>query len=1272
MINSTSTVYNNKLSIEIRARNNALGLPLIVHNSTPIEYNVGVNVEQCTFPVESCKWEKKNFEESPADDYQPLMPNKKESRYLYINRNMTRNLRFFKQLEFDFSTTDSYGHMAILLLDAAGDIASSDMYYIQLLNGRNGPCQLFKCSSSVGSTKQNIIGRTTRLCRLQDSEGIPNHMWGGGYDSPYSNEKYTFRISFYNGVLHCHVTWKAGTVILFHWTDPSPFKVRYFTFGTLDVFGHMLLHLDAPQIWNLTANEGSFSSPSFVPGYSNICVSVTYFKNSSSELQLSVLKPGGNKLNLVPTHTYSMAKGWENTRFVAQLPDDMQRQNVTVQLTAQAPDGSKFLIQRIGGCNGEDSEDILELSQEEAVQLPEHGYDVAVQEIAPNSTAPIICQNGGQFDSDRGGCICPAGFIGKICQTGCGKNSYGSKCDARCSLTTRGCQGMKLCRPKLSCLCAPGLKGTHCDTHCEAGEFGAECQQRCGRCKNAHCDPYTGRCPHGCHSGYFPPYCKETYKHLLVAPDISPAYTELTIAVSLRDTKGIGSPKFYQIQYRKSSTAQVVGESWLELRPMDITTEDIVSNITGLEPATYYRVRVVLIDPDGSSYQGELVPTREVRTKCLVGDVVRYDLRLVAATESSLQVAWNFPSDVPLWCPVSHFVVEWKEHSRWFLHSQVKNKTAEFTDLLPGQQYSVRVKAVTLDGPSSYSNILTGKTRDEAPSNVFEFELVSTTESEIAVKWTPPLVTGGTITSYRVTYQCQKLLSCEASNCSNNKGQVDVRNMNNAVLRRLLPHAQYSVSVAALAAAWGPATEMLAATKMADPGVAPDASSSSAIVEKTNTSLKVQWEPPNNCTSLNGYLQGYRYQLLDGNMLIKEAKTQLTVASFEDLTPHVQYTFKVFLETSKGWNPNHPLVIPVATRATTPGPVEQLTVYKRGRRMLGVRWAKPKLTYGEIESFTVSYQSHLHSAAVNTVMLKSTTCVAWPHLYCHTLSKLLPDSNYTISVRARNVDVPEDGEVVAVTALTKESLPDAPSFIRIVSQTQTDLKVEWGLPDMLNGVLRSFLVNVEGTDAYHSEECCQYFPVTEVTVRDEKASFQLQIPELQSASTYTIGVTAKTVSLGPAVTITAHTRPPVPSMDDLLQLKENSNASLSPTVIIRRSIVYEDLIKGYLIIVLPQEEETNLNATIWNSWLSEEIDSLTNTTFYIAAEYEHSDLKTAIEFRVGTGTDEMAGTWGVVQNPELQEGRQYRIGLVAILEYCGVLNVGYTELDFIFGDNNND
>ncbi|KAJ4442384.1 hypothetical protein ANN_03970 [Periplaneta americana] len=462
--------------------------------------------------------------------------------------------------------------------------------------------------------------------------------------------------------------------------------------------------------------------------------------------------------------------------------------------------------------------------------------------------------------------------------------------------------------------------------------------------------------------------------------------------------------------------------------------------------------------------------------------------------------------------------------------------------------------------------------------------------------------------------------------------------MNNAVLRRLLPHAQYSVSVAALAAAWGPATEMLTATKMADPGVAPDASSSSAIVENTNTSLKVQWEPPNNCTSLNGYLQGYRYQLLDGNMLIKEAKTQLTVASFEDLTPHVQYIFKVFLETSKGWNPNHPLVIPVATRATTPGPVEQLTVYKRGRRMLGVRWAKPKLTYGEIESFTVSYQSHLHSAAVNTVVLKSTTCVAWPHLYCHTLSKLLPDSNYTISVRARNVDVPEDGEVVAVTALTKESLPDAPSFIRIVSQTQTDLKVEWGLPDMLNGVL----------------------------------SFQLQIPELQSASTYTIGVTAKTVSLGPAVTITAHTRPPVPSMDDLLQLKESSNASLSPTVIIRRSIVYEDLIKGYLVIVLPQEEETNLNTTIWNSWLSEEIDSLTNTTFYIAAEYEHSDLKTAIEFRVGTGTDEMAGTWGVVQNPELQEGRQYRIGLVAILEYCGVLNVGYTELDFIFGDNNND
>lgn len=71
--------------------------------------------------------------------------------------------------------------------------------------------------------------------------------------------------------------------------------------------------------------------------------------------------------------------------------------------------------------------------------------------------------------------------------------------------------------------------------------------------------------------------------------------------------------------------------------------------------------------------------------------------------------------------------------------------------------------------------------------------------------------------------------------------------------------------------------------------------------------------------------------------------------------------------------------------------------------------------------------------------------------------------------------------------------PLSPSFIRVVSQSQTNLTIEVGLPDMVNGKLRSFLVYVEETDSFNSTECCQYFPVQEVAVQVEKSSYNIEV-----------------------------------------------------------------------------------------------------------------------------------------------------------------------------------
>jgi len=71
--------------------------------------------------------------------------------------------------------------------------------------------------------------------------------------------------------------------------------------------------------------------------------------------------------------------------------------------------------------------------------------------------------------------------------------------------------------------------------------------------------------------------------------------------------------------------------------------------------------------------------------------------------------------------------------------------------------------------------------------------------------------------------------------------------------------------------------------------------------------------------------------------------------------------------------------------------------------------------------------------------------------------------------------------------------PLSPSYVRVVNQTQTNLTVEWGHPDLLNGVLRSFLVTLEEIDSFNSSACCEYFPVQEVSVLSEKMNYRLEV-----------------------------------------------------------------------------------------------------------------------------------------------------------------------------------
>ncbi|KAJ9581136.1 hypothetical protein L9F63_023686, partial [Diploptera punctata] len=209
-------------------------------------------------------------------------------------------------------------------------------------------------------------------------------------------------------------------------------------------------------------------------------------------------------------------------------------------------------------------------------------------------------------------------------------------------------------------------------------------------------------------------------------------------------------------------------------------------------------------------------------------------------------------------------------------------------------------------------------------------------------------------------------------------------------------------------------------------------------------------------------------------------------------------------------------------------------------------------------------------------------------------------------VQARNSEVAEDGEMSTVVVTTKERAPTAPDYVKITSQAETSIAIEWGLPNFLNGVLRSFLVNIEETDSVNVTDCCQYFPIQEVAARYEQASYKLELNNLRPASTYAISIAAKTVTLGPAVSITAHTRPQVPSMEGMLQVTDSSNQAISskPTVIVHTVSVNKDLFAGCLLVVIPQSTSVEVEQTlVYREWLSQELEHQINGTSYIAAEH---------------------------------------------------------------------
>lgn len=65
--------------------------------------------------------------------------------------------------------------------------------------------------------------------------------------------------------------------------------------------------------------------------------------------------------------------------------------------------------------------------------------------------------------------------------------------------------------------------------------------------------------------------------------------------------------------------------------------------------------------------------------------------------------------------------------------------------------------------------------------------------------------------------------------------------------------------------------------------------------------------------------------------------------------------------------------------------------------MLGLRWEKPERTYGDLESFTISYQKEMDEERFS-VIVPPVPCPVWNYTFCYTIKHLKPEVKYVMSV----------------------------------------------------------------------------------------------------------------------------------------------------------------------------------------------------------------------------------------------------------------------------------
>uniref|UniRef100_A0A8D9AD61 Tyrosine-protein kinase receptor Tie-1 n=1 Tax=Cacopsylla melanoneura TaxID=428564 RepID=A0A8D9AD61_9HEMI len=881
-------------------------------------------------------------------------------------------------------------------------------------------------------------------------------------------------------------------------------------------------------------------------------------------------------------------------------------------------------------------------------------YNVAFGEPRLNKNKTVTaatCLNGGFPDQYNETCVCPPGFTGDKCQTACGRNAYGHKCSNVCSTLGTQCKGMLLCTPSYGCTCAPGYHGDKCLQQCKQGTYGTDCKQSCDHCQNG-CNRYTGHCIGECVNSYLiMPSCREYYTYWKDAPSIvNSSFNSVVLGLNFslnHIAQSSDKTEYYMVQYKENNEMNWNNGSYETFSPT--VTEYEVNN---LKPGRKYLFRVLLVANTFRTNDPAQSQTIEAVTKCKVTEITN-NLNVTNVSNSLIALAWNNETtqDETTDCPFTSYTLDIEQTQDGYVDKRkiinITRNNIEVKPLAPGQTYLINLRKNTVYGESSVVSSVR-VTIDNTIDDQMDVAGVIITDngSDVHLKWfRNPLCE-----IYYIKYKLIRHMSCREDQLQS-PWQVVATSYTNYTLA-LEANSQYELFVAA------DKTQEVSESMQTLVTVGTLPNTSPLILQQrfraTNESAQLCWhDSPLSCMHMNGFFKNYLVEVIDSqNTTINTYRTEEKKIEITGLLPRTKYKVRVRYVNHLGSNPLIYAEHYFTTKATSFLTAQDLVAYKTSANTVGIRW-KILDTNSTITGINIKVQNHVENKSVNITDLTTVQCKAWPSYLCYTITQLKQNTRYTVSVEIYSEEFPEGGSHKSIQAITRESVPDAVSDITVADISNTTLTLSWRIPNLLNGTLRKFLIEVEHLSSLNESLCCQTILPINLPVTEEQEFYSQVIDGIQNAASYQITVRAFTKRLGPDVSKIIDTPPDTLPFQIKPSVRVNGEEIVWEDVAFNITATKGNELTSDIMIMVRSDDTLNANKSAPSSLGRELRHHLQSNDWWLAGVCSTSE-----ECVITLGTNgRRNSSYGEIHNKPLTVGSNYTVLVAQVNKYLSARSV---------------